>query len=1736
MAKFETGGHGDDQENGQDWAKMAKDAIDERTREELGEDSDETVDMPGDEWEEAAEIPGLESWREQLYQLRGFMGYEQSADAENQEKLKELEKFQHDERVRALREMRGGMGEDGKRREIVFPRQKDESPAEYSARLLAEAKKKSSLITPAELADMVKNRSQKGFYDNLVKNTPKNPDESPEDYAARISYLAEVSRRREADPNKAGEDDSSWRARIGLADMQTWVKQEKSRETAHAILEGMDEAVKAKRAEIFGDDAPETPEEIEAAHKEEISKKLHEMMPKMLGEKPEAYEARLANALAQVRSMEELTFDADDIRNSEGAKRQKYNELRKVTEKYPQLDGESLQQYRDRLLYLTLEDGGIDLAAIDAAAEDGDNPEGGHEGEDDSEKLKEARDAAKERAKTDKEFGDWLELLGITDDDIDNMSIDEINGMFGDFEKRDTDEGKEKAKAIVLTELEKKLEDEKFRKWLEDQGINPDDLKGKSAEDIRDVLNKFEADQADAESKEKRKELMDKFSGMLKSDKGFSDFLAEKGINTQDQLKDLSPEEMQSLMDEYEQAKSAEEKEKLKELMDKFSGMLKSDKGFSDFLAEKGINTQDQLKGLSPEEMQALIDEYEQIKQRPEMKNVAVVELDVEKDVQDSIRALANEKHVEYLQGIEGYDEQGNPIVKIGCARRFMRRVLFGSMLKEANIVYYEKQIRKEYAKGKRKLDKSGIERFAMAYAREAEDTLIHNKAGEDYSAYSVKTDEEGKEYVERRFLGEDGKMKTERIADDSVMAKNTRALRDAIRDYASGEIDEKTLESRIANIRRKERDDNGDRVYSIENYVEAAKAARENLNHGYAMENVMEGFAYIDGKARRNVRTQEHRDAVGKITRALTSNRVGRFISPEIVAGGAGIATYLTQRTAVAIGGIAATGLVAGFKENGRVTRERAIAQRRIAQGGEIGETKFDRQIGETIQTMFSAEEQTKGLTSVLESLEGADLSDDDRKLGVQRLLYGLARTEALVGISDNDGIDMLQYESGENAKIEDQRLRMDIARAEARKVLRENGITDEAIDNQTSKMMDRYYHGFEGVGPDHKEAYVGLDVKERAFRKFRAKRVATKTVASVVTAAVTAIGAQELRAAISDDLHGVFDHLTGHKDSEGASKTVLANIFKMDQQPETISTQIANGVDEAAASQFRGKEGYRVVESGTREVPGQEQVSASEFVSENGKSISRVWYNNNTEAYDGNELGIHADEHGFFTNMFGSSTHGSESMSFDGGNDITGYLTLNKGEAPIEIAGTIVDGQVSFADGLEKLGLSDVASSGRYAFFEVGRNMGENADGSQIVNILATATGHGFGEGSITTDVVNEVPIFDVIKDTTVAGTGDMALPGLAFVPLRRGLTFGDRKKPASENPGNGGNGGGPRLGGSPEKPKPTGEQESNGGGAVTATVEKPNSGTENPGSAESWRPTFNPDEAARIQREDARETNEYFRRAGLGDARLVQPNIPSVFETNSAITSENSTGKMGDLVRAVDSDKVYDYVRSYFNNGYINHGHLDQMVSEFRRAVTAWDALPADKRLRVLKGEDADDVLGTGWDYWTTQFERMGLMKIDSLDGEGESVVNGDAAETGETGQRESASSDAEGTTTAETGGSAEQQGTVSGGDFYRYMGLSEPISKNDRDLTLRLRQGAPAGGNWSNTGLDNAVHKYAYDHGVKDKKERIRYGTQLRDGINDWMNMSDEDRRATINGTKAVSENVKFLQDIGLIKIG
>ena len=1854
--KVEQGNSGNNPENGQDWAEMAKQAIDERTRQEfegqyeeitddMSEDekdfqrlkhelyvAQETTDMPGKDWEKAAQISGLEQWREHLSTLRGYLQFEQDFDeriagiddVRNGEHKQNADDYDRAARSEALGEMRK-----------FVKRNQGESQSEYRDRLLAEAEKGSSVISFAELTKRVQDKSEDGLYARLVNDSAnaRREGETNEDFAARISYLAEMARRRAENPNERGEDDSAWRARIGLSDMPNWLKEQEVRANTKKFIEDaragasserekLDDATREAMAKVYGDEVLEEGADTTAIREKKLHDMLHEMMPKMMGETADSYEQRLANALAQVRSASELTFAADDIRNSEGAKRRKYNAMRKITEANPQLEGESLQQYRDRLLYLAIE-GGVDLAAIDEAesttqadvdpsdgteVDDGaeNNPDGAEGESDDSEKLKQAHDAVKERAKTDKDFGDYLGLLGITDEVIDGMSISDVNDLFEGFENRDSEEGQKRTKEIVLADLDNLLKDEEFKKWLEAQGINADELRDKDPKEIRDILNRYNSENRsesneDKESDaEKLKELRDRITKLAADDPDFEEFLKEKGIDSYDYTK-LGADELQELLDEYTAEKEKNDAEKLKELRDRITELAADDPDFEEFLKEKGIDSYDYTK-LGADELQGLLDEYAKRQgekpSRPEMKNIAVAELDVEKDVRDAIRAEADRMHTEYLQGIEGYDENGRPIIRVGKARRFVRRMIFGSMFKEANIVHYEKQVREEFENGTRKLDQSGIERFTMAYAHEAEDVLIHEHAGEDYNAYSVKVDEDGNEYVERRFLGENGQIETERVDADSKVAQNTIDLRDAIRDFAAGSIDEKTLRARIDDIRR---DENGEinRAYSIDNYVEAAIAARENIEHGYAMENVMEGFAYINGEARRNVRTQEHRDNLDRITHALLSNRVTRFVPPEVIAVGVGAVANIGKfgasaaaRAGFALGGVAvSSGAMAGMKERARVTRERSVVQRRLAQGGKLGDTKFDKQLGETIQEMASAEELTANLNSAMEALNNENASEEERNRALNLLRAQLGRVEALVTISDRDGIDMIRYTNGDNETIENQRLRMDIARAEARSLLLKNGVTQEELA-RTREYLER---------DTYESEEDGLNAKEAAFRSLRRKRALKRAVATAAIGVATTLGTQELSAAFNDDVHGIWDHLTHHQDNDGATQTLLAHAFGMEQSATTVETAISQGVDEATAAQYRNQEGFTVKEAGTRTVTENGQISQSEYLEQHGESLHRNWFNNNTEAYDGNELGIHTSESGgFITSMSGASTRGGESLSFGGGEGIKGYLTLNSGQAPIEVAGKVVNGQVDFSEGLNALGLGDIGRTGAYKFFEVAKVAGENADGSLDINVLATSVGNGFGDGMIGSTISREVPIFDVIQTVTHAGTSGVQNPGFVTIPFsRRGITFGGRGgkfEPTEPRFGGGGNENPPSDGdgsGSPERPTPTGDSDGDGDGDGSSSHEGPapsdngekttegstpsdnGEGTTEDrkpffrtetrpagvdvGTREHYPLVFAPADAEQTQRADAdalvAKRNSILnakakveRVAGIrADSSVAEISVDAdtlaassetppelvmyrpdytVFEKSNMLTSANGERSLSEIVSNVSREDLDRYVFEYFSNGILTHEHANMLADEFMMAVSAWDNFPAEKRQAVLKGGDADTILGKGWGYWTNQFEFMGLMEIDDEDATNNSASSGaEGASAASSSTSESGSAES---------GSTQSETITAKGNFYEYMGLSGPITKDEADLNLQYRQGTT--GNWSNGGLDKAIHQYAYDNGEKDKDARIQYGVQLRRGIREWSGMTDEQRRDVLSGKVAASEDIQFMEKIGLIQIG
>ena len=859
-------------------------------------------------------------------------------------------------------------------------------------------------------------------------------------------------------------------------------------------------------------------------------------------------------------------------------------------------------------------------------------------------------------------------------------------------------------------------------------------------------------------------------------------------------------------------------------------------------------------------------------------------------------------------------------------------------------------------------------------------------------------------------------------------------------------------------------------------------------------------------------------------------------------------------------------------------------MAQRRLAQGGELGGTKFDKQLGETIQGMASAEKLTADLNSAMEALNNENASEEERKQALNLLKGQLGSVDALVTISDRDSIDMISYTNGDNETIENQRLRMDIARAEARSLLLKNGVTQEELARTREYLERDAYESEED----------GLNAKEAAFRSLRRKRALKRAVATAAIGVATTLGTQELNAAFNDDVHGIWDHLTHHQDNDGATQTLLAHAFGMEQSATTVETAISQGVDEATAAQYRNREGFTVKEAGTRTITENGQISQSEYLEQHGESLHRNWFNNNTEAYDGNELGIHTSESGgFITSMSGASTRGGESLSFGGGEGIKGYLTLNSGQAPIEVAGKVVNGQVDFSEGLNALGLGDIGRTGAYKFFEVAKVAGENADGSLDINVLATSVGNGFGDGMIGSTISREVPIFDVIQTVTHAGTSGVQIPGFVTIPFsRRGITFGGRGgkfEPTEPRFGGGGNENSPSDGdgsGSPERPAQTGDSDGDGDGDGSSSHEGSTPSDNGERTTEDRRPFFRtetrpagvdvgtrehyplvfaPADAEQTQRADAdalvAKRNSILdakakveKAAGIradssvaeisvdADALAASSETPpelvmyrpdyTVFEKSNMLTSANGERSLSEIVGNVNREDLDRYVFEYFSNGILTHEHANMLADEFMMAVSAWDNFPAEKRQAVLKGGDADTILGKGWGYWTNQFEFMGLMEVDDEDATGNSASSG--AEGASNAEGASAASSSTSESGSAESGSAQSETITAKGNFYEYMGLSGPITKDEADLNLQYRQGTT--GNWSNGGLDKAIHQYAYDNGEKDRDARIQYGVQLRRGIREWSGMTDEQRRDVLSGKVAASEDIQFMEKIGLIQIG
>jgi hypothetical protein len=581
-------------------------------------------------------------------------------------------------------------------------------------------------------------------------------------------------------------------------------------------------------------------------------------------------------------------------------------------------------------------------------------------------------------------------------------------------------------------------------------------------------------------------------------------------------------------------------------------------------------------------------------------------------------------------------------------------------------------------------------------------------------------------------------------------------AAKEAISKFATGTYDEETFKTEMARIKAMLKDENGNPKGEVvlDNYLELARAARGRFEHEEGIESIMEGFKFIHGEARTQVRTEAHMGAIDKLVHNYEHSRFGRFVPPELIAGAASIGLWLTQTGATSavraatfgLGGAAVTGLAAGLKERGRVAVDRAQMARERASGLETGITKYDVKVMGTLYELAPAGQMTAELRAALDS--------DDPELIMQKL----ASAEVRNRLSDGKSVDLIGY--SDPAKVEDERFALDLVRAEAMAKLRTLGKVDEL--NTGIDILTKNYE-------------QSMDAKDVAFRKLRNRQAIKQGLKTAAVAAGTMFITQEVVAAFSPNSYGLADKafesagwegpLNLGVNNENAQNTLLAGLLGFkgpDGLPisgsERIDAKEANGVklsDEEVA-QLKA-EGYTVNRIETTVLEDSDiNMSASEYAEQYGTRVARDdWGSNGTRVFDGNELRAHytANGDGIVTRMTGdSTTWGGESINFDQAvqdGKIKAFISLtgDSQRTPIEVAGQLVNsgGQIEFIPEPGSVA-AECFQDGKFVgrFFEIAYDNGVSAEGVQHMIPLATVVGQGLENGTFTG--VGQVPVTEV------------------------------------------------------------------------------------------------------------------------------------------------------------------------------------------------------------------------------------------------------------------------------------------------------------------------------------------------------------------------------------------------------
>ena len=695
-----------------------------------------------------------------------------------------------------------------------------------------------------------------------------------------------------------------------------------------------------------------------------------------------------------------------------------------------------------------------------------------------------------------------------------------------------------------------------------------------------------------------------------------------------------------------------------------------------------------------------------------------------------------------------------------------------------------------------------------MAYMENLENEMVHSDAGEMMRGYTVRVGEDGTETVVHRRRNENGEIEEievmrrksdgtienlieEEEGDESeAMERDARAAietKDAIRRFAEsgGTADDKN--AFIAAIKKIKvetlglTDNQSD--FTMDNYLDAAVAARDKISHGIAMDRVLDGFNYINAESRSQVRTEVEKTNIDSVA-AKIAMRTHGLIAPETAAAVIGFASgYLltgaktAAKAGIAVGGVALgvavpatiplvagaliSGVWGGINEANRVKRDQSRTLRDMAMGSTKstlnpsnpfmrGRLKYD----EALRAANYDSQPANGLKEALNNAISAGNTDE--------IMKQLAAIDSRIKISDQQGIDLISYTSGES--IVNERTNLDIARARARIALREAGINPSECDTYS----DAYASSVESINQNVSDT-------KKVQGKLRRRRAIGHGIKAAAISSLASIVGQEVRAAFDDNVVGVFE--SDSANNIGASRTVLGNArerFFSSPDPKI-------GIDQQLTAQQISdlrQEGYTVAKSGA--IPGGTneydiQTSSSEFASEKGFVVNRSHFGNGTGDTDFDEGRTYrTDDQGWFTGFKNQITDGR-----GGSRDWREVVESGRVRAyftPEGVGGgkTIELNATPFTDasGMPQISItSDIpeiqdALDKKLGMVEIAEYMGTNADGTVNANIFSTWPGSAM-TGDITEHVTEQLPDIPVYSVTSPDRAVDFLHPVVIPVP---------------------------------------------------------------------------------------------------------------------------------------------------------------------------------------------------------------------------------------------------------------------------------------------------------------------------------------------------------------------------------